>query len=201
AGLPGRRRAQARRARDRRARTEGDRGRARGGADPQGVRHPGMPGRRAGPGGEPAGDPGLRLGRPWVRADQGAGRACGRASAQARRSGPDRGRLRQGFPSRRPLMVRRIVLTMLALVSALLVIAVAPLGVFTAGRETDAFNMHAMMKAHALAGAAETTIDSGKAGQVLAVNLAIARQRGGPAWGFNAADTLGAPTGGPCGAA
>ena len=92
-------------------------------------------------------------------------------------------------------MVRRIVLTMLALVSALLVIAVAPLGVFTAGRETDAFNMHAMMKAHALAGAAEQEIDNHAPDQILAASLASARQRGDQAWVYGANGRLMTQTG------
>src|SRR5262249_33552114 len=44
-------------------------------------------------------------------------------------------------------------------------------------------------------------IDSGTAGQVLAVNLAIARQRGDQAWVFNADDQLVAQTGGAGGEA
>ena len=52
-------------------------------------------------------------------------------------------------------MARRIVLTMLALVSALLVTAVAPLGLVAAGREQDSFRMETLMSAQALAAAAE----------------------------------------------
>ena len=93
-------------------------------------------------------------------------------------------------------MARRIVLTMLALVTALLVTAVAPLGVVTAGREKDAFNMHALMNAHALAGAAEQRIDNHAADQVLTAFLANARQRGDQAWVYSANGRLVTQTGG-----
>jgi signal transduction histidine kinase len=98
-------------------------------------------------------------------------------------------------------MARRIVLTMLALVSALLVTAVAPLGVLTAGRETDAFNMHAMMNAHALAGAAEQRIDNHAADPVLTASLANVRQHGDQAWVYNVHDQLVTQTGGAGGEA
>ena len=52
-------------------------------------------------------------------------------------------------------MIRRIVLTMLLLVSVLLVTAVAPLGLLMAGREQDSFRMETVMSAQTLALAAE----------------------------------------------
>ena len=52
-------------------------------------------------------------------------------------------------------MARRVVLTMLALVSALLIVAVVPLGLITAGREQDSFQMATVMSAQALATAAD----------------------------------------------
>ena len=52
-------------------------------------------------------------------------------------------------------MARRIVLTMLLLVSALLVTAVAPLGLLMAGREHASFQMETVMSAQTLALAAE----------------------------------------------
>ena len=73
------------------------------GADPQGVRHPGVPGARPGPGRRPAGDPRGGLGLALVRADQGARRARGRAAPQARRARADRDRLRPRVPARRGL--------------------------------------------------------------------------------------------------
>ena len=44
-------------------------------------------------------------------------------------------------------MARRIVLTMLALVSVLLITAVAPLGLIAAGREQDSFRVATVMSA------------------------------------------------------
>jgi hypothetical protein len=52
-------------------------------------------------------------------------------------------------------MARRVVLTMLALVSALLITAVAPLGLLTSGREQDSFRTSTMMSAQTLATVAE----------------------------------------------
>jgi signal transduction histidine kinase len=91
-------------------------------------------------------------------------------------------------------MARRIVLTMLALVSALLIIAVAPLGLVTAGREQDSFRMQALMHAHALAGAAERRIDT--ADPALTASLVTARQHGDQAWVYNANGQLVTQTGG-----
>jgi len=98
-------------------------------------------------------------------------------------------------------MARRIVLTMLALVSALLVTAVVPLGVVAAGREKDAFNMHALMNAHALAGAAGQRIDNDTADPALTASLASVRQRGDQAWVYNANGRLVTQTGGAGGQA
>jgi signal transduction histidine kinase len=83
-------------------------------------------------------------------------------------------------------MTRRIVFTMLALVSALLILAVAPLGVVTAGRERDSFQMQTLMSAHALAGVAEQLMDHSGADPALTASLASARQRGDQAWIYNA---------------
>jgi hypothetical protein len=82
-------------------------------------------------------------------------------------------------------MARRIVLTMLALVSALLIIAVAPLGVVTAGREQDSFRMQTLMSAHALAGLAEKRLDSHAADPALTKALAIRRGDGDEAWVYD----------------
>src|SRR5215472_18297611 len=95
--------------------------------------------RRSGPGDEPPADPGERVGRPLVRADQGSGRARGRAAPQAGGARAHRDGVRQGLPPRRGVMQRRIVLTMLSLVGALLVTAVIPLGLLTPARERDSF--------------------------------------------------------------
>src|SRR6516164_8449332 len=144
-----------------------------------------MPGRRPGPGGQQAGDPGTGLGCPPVRADQGAGRPCGRAPPQARRAGADRSRLWQGLPARWPVMVRRIVLTMLLLVSALLVTAVAPLGLLIAGREQDSFRMETVMSAQTLALAAQPTRGGHSPRPVLEASFVHARGASDEVWVFN----------------
>src|SRR5690242_13804005 len=145
-----------------------------------------MPGRRPGPGGQPAGDPGAGLGRPPVRADQGAGRARGRAPPQAWRAGADRSRVRQGLPPRRPVMIRRIVLTMLLLVSVLLVTAVAPLGLLIAGREQDSFRMETVVSAQTLALAAEKGLSDHSTGRILEKPFVQARAPSDEVWVFNA---------------
>jgi signal transduction histidine kinase len=93
-------------------------------------------------------------------------------------------------------MTRRIVLTMLALVSALLILAVAPLGLVTAGREQDSFQMQALMSAHALAGVAEKSLESHAIDRALRKALAGARQRGDEAWVYNTHRRLVAHTSG-----
>ena len=52
-------------------------------------------------------------------------------------------------------MARRIVLTMLALIGALLVTTVVPLGLITTGHERSSFRQDTMLSARALAGLAE----------------------------------------------
>src|SRR5690348_15496880 len=141
-----------------------------------------MPGRGPGAGGQPAGDPGEGLGRPLVRADQGAGRTRGRPPPQARRAGADRSRLRQGLPPRWPVMARRIVLTMLLLVSALLVTAVAPLGLLIAGREQDSFRMETIMSAQSLASAAQPRLSEHSSRPVLAAAFVHARAPSDEVW-------------------
>jgi signal transduction histidine kinase len=96
-------------------------------------------------------------------------------------------------------MARRIVITMLALVSALLILAVAPLGVVTAGREQDSFRMQALMNAHAMAGAAEQRIDNPRhhtPDRALTTSLESARQRGDQVWVYDANGQLVTQTGG-----
>jgi signal transduction histidine kinase len=93
-------------------------------------------------------------------------------------------------------MARRIVITMLALVSALLILAVIPLGLVTAGREQDSFRMQALMNAHAMAGAAQQRIDRHTADPALTTSLENARQRGDQAWVYDANGQLVTQTGG-----
>ena len=84
-GAERRRGAAARAAQRRPADPPGDDQRRRRGADPEGVRDPGVPDHRPWPADQPPGDRRAGLGRALVRADQGARRAPGGAAAQARR--------------------------------------------------------------------------------------------------------------------
>jgi signal transduction histidine kinase len=93
-------------------------------------------------------------------------------------------------------MARRIVLTMLALVSALLIIAVIPLGLVTAGREQDSFRMQALMSAHVLAGVAEKRLDSNAPDPALTRSLVGMRRNGDEAWVYNTHRRLAAYTSG-----
>jgi signal transduction histidine kinase len=93
-------------------------------------------------------------------------------------------------------MARRIVLTMLALVSALLIIAVIPLGLVAAGREQDSFRMQALMSAHALAGVAERSLHAHLVDRALQKALADARADGDEAWVYNTRHRLAAYTSG-----
>jgi len=82
-------------------------------------------------------------------------------------------------------MARRIVFTMLALVSALLIVAVIPLGLVTAGRVQDSFRMQALMSAHALAGVAERSLDDHAVDRALDKALANTRGDGDEAWVYD----------------
>ena len=55
-------------------------------------------------------------------------------------------------------MARRIVLTMLALIGALLVTTVVPLGLITTGHERHSFQQDTILSARALAGVAENRL-------------------------------------------
>ena len=87
-------------------------------------------------------------------------------------------------------MARRIVLTMLLLVSALLVTAVAPLGLLIAGREQDSFRMETVMSAQTLALAAEKGLSDHSTGPVLAAPVVHTRAPSDEVWVFNAAALL-----------
>ena len=84
-------------------------------------------------------------------------------------------------------MVRRIVLTMLALIGALLVTTVIPLGLITTGHERSSFREDTMLSARALSGLAEDRLaDRPPAGRVaLARALTQARRAGDQAWIYN----------------
>jgi signal transduction histidine kinase len=83
-------------------------------------------------------------------------------------------------------MARRIVLTMLLLVSALLVTAVAPLGLLIAGREQDSFRMETVMSAQTLALAAEKGLSDHSPGPVLAKPFVQTRAASDEVWVFTA---------------
>ena len=93
-------------------------------------------------------------------------------------------------------MRRRIVLTMLALVSVLLLTAMAPLGLVTAGREQASFRMATMMSAQTLATAAEKRLSDHGAGPALVTTLAHASPASDEVWVFDAAHQLVARIGG-----
>jgi hypothetical protein len=78
-------------------------------------------------------------------------------------------------------MARRIVLTMLALIGALLVTIVVPLGLITTGHERSSFREDTMLSARALSGLAEDRLaDRPPAGRLaLAQALMQARRAGG----------------------
>ena len=91
--------------------------------------------------------------------------------------GPDRDGLRQGLPARRGLMARRIVLTMLALIGALLVTTVVPLGLITTGHERSSFRQDTILSARALAGVAEDRLADRPPAGAAAVARALAQAR------------------------
>ena len=93
-------------------------------------------------------------------------------------------------------MRRRIVLTMLALVSVLLITAVAPLGLITAGREQASFRTATMMSAQTLATVAEKRLSDHGAGPTLVPTLVHASPANDEVWVFDAADQLVARIGG-----
>jgi signal transduction histidine kinase len=93
-------------------------------------------------------------------------------------------------------MARRIVLTMLALVSVLLITAVAPLGLITAGRERDSFQMATVMSAQTLATVAEKRLSDHGAGPTLVTTLVHASPATDEVWVFDAGHQLVARIGG-----
>src|SRR5712672_2261090 len=95
-------------------------------------------------------------------------------------------------------MARRIVLTMLALIGALLVTTVVPLGLITTGREGSSFREDTVLSARALAGLAEDRLaDRPPAGVTgVARALAQARRAGEQVRVYSAARRLVTGTGG-----
>ncbi len=74
-------------------------------------------------------------------------------------------------------MARRIVLTMLALIGALLVTTVVPLGLITTGRESSSFRQDTMLSARALAGLAEDRLADPPPAGIVPVAQALAQAR------------------------
>ena len=93
-------------------------------------------------------------------------------------------------------MIRRIVLTMLLLVSVLLVTAVAPLGLLMAGREQDSFRMETVMSAQTLALAAEKGLSDHSTRPVLERPFVQERAPSDEVWVFDAGARLIARFGG-----
>ena len=74
-------------------------------------------------------------------------------------------------------MARRIVLTMLALIGALLVTTVVPLGLITTGHERSSFRQDTMLSARALAGLAEDRLADPPPAGIAPVARALAQAR------------------------
>jgi signal transduction histidine kinase len=85
-------------------------------------------------------------------------------------------------------MARRIVLTMLALIGALLVTTIVPLGLITTGHERSSFRQDTMLSARTLAGLAEDRLADRPPAvtAALARAMAQARQAGDQVWVYGA---------------
>lgn len=92
-------------------------------------------------------------------------------------------------------MTRRIALSVLALVAALLVLAVVPLGISMSDRESDAFRGQTAATARAIAAAAEEQLSDHRSDADAAEQLSAAAARGGCAQVFDAhgAEVLSTP--------
>ena len=93
-------------------------------------------------------------------------------------------------------MARRIVLTMLALIGALLVTTVVPLGLLTTGREQDAFRSDTVISARTLAAVAEEYLTDHRVSPTLASSLARIQRPGDQIWVYDEAGRLIAVGGG-----
>jgi signal transduction histidine kinase len=87
-------------------------------------------------------------------------------------------------------MARRIVLTMLALVGALLVTSVIPLGLLTTARERDSFREDTLLSARAFAALAEDGLTEHTGSQGMVPVLAQASTPGEDAWVYSKAGRL-----------
>jgi hypothetical protein len=93
-------------------------------------------------------------------------------------------------------MARRIVLTVVALIGALLITTVVPLGLLTTARERDAFRQDTALSARALAALAEENLTDHRVTPTLESSLVHAVRRGDQVWVFSAAGRPVAVTGG-----
>ena len=87
-------------------------------------------------------------------------------------------------------MARRIALTMLSLVGALLLGAVVPLGLITTARERASFRQDTVLTARAFAAIAEDGLTEPGHSPALAAFLARASKSGEAGWVYNAAGRL-----------
>ena len=87
-------------------------------------------------------------------------------------------------------MARRIVFTMLALVGALLVTAVVPLGLLTTARERATFREETLLSARAFAALAEDGLTTHTGGQAMASFLIRGGLSGEAGWVYNTAGRL-----------
>jgi signal transduction histidine kinase len=87
-------------------------------------------------------------------------------------------------------MARRIVLTMLSLVGALLVTAVIPLGLLTTARERDSFREDTVLSARAFAALAEDGLTENTGDRDMVSDLTHASLPGEYAWVYNKAGRL-----------
>jgi signal transduction histidine kinase len=93
-------------------------------------------------------------------------------------------------------MARRIILTMLALISALLAGAVIPLGLLAGGREQDAFREGTILSARTQAALAEESLSDRSAYLSLHTSLGRLRHPGDQIWVYDLAGRLVAGAGG-----
>jgi signal transduction histidine kinase len=93
-------------------------------------------------------------------------------------------------------MARRIVLVLLALIGALLVTSMVPLGLITTGHARDSFREDTVLAAQTLASVAEESLADHTRPAALAQSLARARGSGEHVWVYDKAGHLLAATGG-----
>lgn len=84
---------------------------------------------------------------------------------------------------------------MIALIGALLVSTVVPLGVLITGRESASFRQNTVLSARALAGLAEETLTDHRVTPALTAYISSARRAGRQVWVYDAAGRLVAGTG------